>query len=172
MSSPHLLHLIRQSYTLPWHGTHGVVHWARVLENGLRIAAENSANVDVIRLFAVFHDSRRVNEGNDPGHGLRGAQFAQALRGTAFDLPDPEFALLYKACAEHTDGKTHGDITVQTCWDADRLDLGRVGIRPHRNYLCTDAAKDETTIQWAFARGMSDHVPESVLNDWGQALES
>lgn len=33
-----------------------------------------------------------------------------------------------KALAYHSDGYTEGDITVQVCWDADRLDLGRVGI--------------------------------------------
>jgi hypothetical protein len=34
-----------------------------------------------------------------------------------------------------------GDITVQTCWDADRLDLPRVGIQPLPQFLCTEAAK-------------------------------
>jgi len=33
------------------------------------------------------------------------------------------------------------DSTVLTCWDADRLDLGRVGITPKAIYLCTDAAQ-------------------------------
>jgi len=31
--------------------------------------------------------------------------------------------------------------TVATCWDADRLDLGRVDIKPDTRYLFSDEAK-------------------------------
>jgi len=44
------------------------------------------------------------------------------------------------------------DITVQTCWDADRLDLGRVETTPKAEYLCTDAGKDPDMIEWAHGR--------------------
>ena len=54
----------------------------RVLENGLRIAEANGADREVVTLFALFHDSRRVNEDEDDGHGLRGAEFARSLRAT------------------------------------------------------------------------------------------
>jgi uncharacterized protein len=131
MERPNLNLLVRavlEDYTLPWDGFHGVGHWARVLENGLRLAESTRAVVEVVQLFAVFHDSRRVNESSDPGHGLRGAELAVRLRGTLYDLPDAQFALLYEACAGHTDGLTDANITMQTCWDADRLDLGRVGM--------------------------------------------
>jgi len=60
-----LVHAILADYALPWHGTHGVSPWARVLENGLRLAQGTAAQVDVVQLFAVFHDSRRINEGTD-----------------------------------------------------------------------------------------------------------
>jgi uncharacterized protein len=33
------------------------------------------------------------------------------------------------------------DVTVQTCWDADRLDLVRIDIQPEAERLCTDAAR-------------------------------
>ncbi len=56
---PELIRSIRQQYRLPWHGIHGVVHWARVLENGLRLASTTGAHLGVVSLFAVFHDSRR-----------------------------------------------------------------------------------------------------------------
>jgi hypothetical protein len=52
-------------------GSHGLTHWARVLENGLRLAPATGANVTVVALFAVFHDARRLNDGRDPGHGER-----------------------------------------------------------------------------------------------------
>jgi hypothetical protein len=35
----------------------------------------------------------------------------------------------------------HPDVTIQTCWDADRLDLGRVGIRPDPARMGTEAGK-------------------------------
>jgi uncharacterized protein len=55
------------------------------------------------------------------------------------------------------------DITVQTCFDADRLDLGRVGKIPDPRLLCTDAAKDPKTIDWANQRSVSGYVPDNYL---------
>lgn len=164
--SPELLRVIRGHYRLPWRGIHGVTHWARVLENGLQLAAHTGARVEVVSLFAVFHDSRRENENHDPDHGRRGTELAGILRGSHFDLSDEDFALLKIACDQHTDGLTAGDVTVQTCWDADRLDLGRVGIRPVHKYLCTDPAKEKTRIDWAYERSVRFHVPELVSAEW------
>ena len=81
LNLPLILHAVLDEYTLPWDGDHGVAHWARVLENGLRLAEETGAHVEVVRLFAVLHDSRRINEVTDPDHGPRAAEFARTLRG-------------------------------------------------------------------------------------------
>jgi uncharacterized protein len=161
-----IVHAILEEHVLPWHGTHGVSHWARVLENGLRLAAETGANIEVVQLFAVFHDSRRVNEGVDDGHGRRGAELAAAFRNKWFTIPDQDFELLYEACADHTDGRTDGDITIQTCWDADRLDLGRVGICPSPQMLCTGTARRPEVLKWADGRACFDVVPRLVVCDW------
>ncbi len=133
---------ILQEYTLPPHGIHGVHHWARVRKNGLAIARVNGADPEVVVLFALFHDSRRQNEGTDDGHGRRGGDFARSLRGTVFTLDDDRFELLYEACCRHTDGLDTDDPTLGACWDADRLDLGRVGIVPDPRRLCTEAARE------------------------------
>ena len=162
-----IVHAILENYALPWDGTHGVGHWARVLENGLRLASATGANVEVVQLFAVFHDSRRVSEAEDWGHGERGADLAAELRGTLFDLPDADFSLLYEACAEHTDGFTEADITIQCCWDADRLDLGRVRIMPDPRRLCTAAAKASAMRKWADGRACFEVVPDLVKGEWG-----
>jgi uncharacterized protein len=50
-------------YALPLQGCHGPAHWARVLENGLRLSGQTGANARVVQLFAVLHDCRRQNEG-------------------------------------------------------------------------------------------------------------
>ena len=160
-----LVHAILEDYALPWNGTHGVSHWARVLENGFRLAKETGVSIEIVQLFAVFHDARRVNEDFDLGHGKRGAELAAAFRGDWFNLPDHDFDLLYEACVGHTDGGTDGDITVQICWDADRLDLGRVGISPDSQKLCTPTARK--LIHWADGRACSEVVPELVSGEWG-----
>jgi uncharacterized protein len=166
MLTAELIKAIRREYCLPWRGIHGVIHWARVLENGVRLASVTGARLDVITLFAVFHDSRRLNEDYDPEHGRRGADLAAALRGSFFDLADDAFELLQTACIFHTEGKILADVTVQTCWDADRLDLGRVGIKPHPTRLYTDAAKDPAVIAWAYERSVRRYIPDIVGRDW------
>jgi uncharacterized protein len=161
-----LVHAVLKEYALPWDGTHGVAHWARVLENGLRLADHTGANVKVVRLFALFHDSRRVNESIDNGHGRRGAELATAMRDAWFTVSDREFDLLCDACIRHTDGETEADVTIQTCWDADRLDLGRVGISPDHIRLCTAAAKRSDTLDWADNRARLRIIPEIAVADW------
>ena len=156
---------ILRGYTLPVRGIHGVSHWARVTENGLRVGEINGADRDVIALFALFHDSCRVNQSRDDGHGLRGAELAQSLRGELISLDDYRFDLLFQACRLHTDGLTEGDPTLQACWDADRLDLGRAGITPEPQRLCTHAARG--LLDWANGRAARNYEPNELLASWG-----
>ena len=167
LNIPAVLKAVLEDYALPLDGHHGVAHWARVLENGLRLADETGANIEVVQLFAVIHDSRRLNESTDPEHGSRAAEFAAELRGQVFDLPDHEFGLLREACHGHSHQRLHPDVTIQTCWDSDRLDLGRVGITPDPGHLGTDAAKKPETIKWADGRGSFKVVPTFVADVWG-----
>ena len=160
------MHRILAGFALPIMGIHGLTHWARVLENGLALAAKTGANRDVVTLFAVFHDARRRNEGRDSGHGMRGAQLAMELREDHIDLTDKEFELLAEACAYHTNGRTQADLTVRCCWDADRLDLWRVGTIPRDELLCTHAAMDEDFKRWAMNRSQSLFTPDIVRNEW------
>lgn len=154
MIGPALARIIRDQFALEWSGIHGASHWARVRENGLRLAELTGARPRVVELFAFLHDSRRMNDGHDPEHGARAALFAQSLAGSAFELAAPDLELLVVACRGHSDGLSQGDITVLTCWDADRLDLGRVGIRPHPDRLCTEAARDPVILEWAYRRSI------------------
>jgi uncharacterized protein len=124
------------------HSVHGPDHWKRVERNALLLATRTGANIAVVRLFAVFHDCRRENDFFDEGHGARGAEYASSLRNTLFHLPDDAFELLLFACKWHTDGHHHENPTVGTCWDADRLDLGRISIIPDPKFMSTDFGRE------------------------------
>jgi uncharacterized protein len=171
MDTAAIIREILTGYALHPRGFHGVVHWARVMENGQKLAETTGADPTVVTLFALFHDARRVNDGSDWGHGLRGAKLARQLRGKVFELPDAEFELLYRACERHTEGRTDPDVTVRTCWDSDRLDLGRVGITPDPKYLCTAAAQSREMIAWADRRSRTDYEPPFVIEQWGIPLD-
>jgi uncharacterized protein len=129
---------------------HGESHWQRVAAAGLALLPE-TPGVDpaLVFLFALFHDSMRLNDNQDPLHGPRGAQLARELRGEVLDLEGEEMDLLSFACKEHTNGGLGPDPTVGVCWDADRLNLWRVGIRPNPRWLSTEAARSEERIVWA-----------------------
>ena len=161
---------ILSGYAMHPRGLHGVVHWARVMENGWKLAEITGADRDIVTLFALFHNSRRFNDGTDWCHGLRGANLAKRLRGSHFELDDSRFDLLYRACEWHTEGKTDPDITVRTCWDSDRLDLGRVGIEPDPKYLGTDAARSHTILRWANKRATSDFEP-AIVSTWNVPMD-
>ena len=147
-----LVHKVTAGFELDIEGIHGIRHWTRVLENGLRLAERNGANTSVIVAFALLHDCRRENDGYDPQHGYCGAEYGRHLRRMMPTLSDQEFDLFHEAAAFHSDGLIDGDLTVQTCWDADRLDLCRVGIRPDPSRLCNEEAKDTEILEWAIAR--------------------
>jgi len=140
---------IRREFQLDWLGFHGVVHWARVLENGLNLCCGVSdARADVVVLFALFHDSCRRNEHRDPKHGERAALLAEAYfqRGR-LPVDGPGLQLLAEACRGHDQGRVSSDATIGVCWDADRLDLARVGILPSARFLSTETAKNRDLLE-------------------------
>jgi uncharacterized protein len=61
------------------------------------------------------------------------------------------FAFLHDSQRFHDgadrDGLLEADLTVQTCWDADRLDLGRVGKTPRVEKLCTEEARRDPVLR-------------------------
>jgi uncharacterized protein len=49
----------------------------------------------------------------------------------------------------HTEASPTDEPTLGVCWDADRLNLWRVGKEPLPQYLSTPRAKNPETIEWA-----------------------
>ncbi|WP_300670040.1 hypothetical protein [Desulfoluna sp.] len=172
MISKPLIEAIVAQYVQPLEGRHGLVHWARVLENGRLLADRTDADLTVVELFSIFHDACRHNESFDPNHGARGAKLARQFHQSGFlSLSDRQLELLTYACEAHTDGLITGDLTVRVCWDSDRLDLGRAGIRPAQGLLCTGAARDGDIMEWASQRSLSGHRPELLADEWGVHLK-
>jgi uncharacterized protein len=132
-------------------GTHGVPHWTRVWFHGRSLAASLDVNPSVLAWFAFLHDSQRHNDYTDPLHGARAADFALSLRhsGVITELATTEFEHLCEAMRLHSDGHTLAEPAIQACWDADRLDLGRVGFTPDPKRLCTAHARRPKTIREA-----------------------
>jgi len=120
---------------------HGPGHWQRVAQNGIELANyTEGADVEVVTFFALFHDTMRQNEWSDPEHGKRGFELAQALGVEALLTPAQrhKFGL---AVVRHDFGEVESDPTIGCCWDADRLDLPRVGIVPDERLMSTEAGK-------------------------------
>jgi len=119
------------------------VAWA-----GLGLAAQvDGCDGDLVLLFALLHDSQRFNESHDPEHGLRAGRLARELSSEgALRLGGDRLERLVDACTRHDRGQISDDPTTGVCWDADRLNLWRVGIRPDPGLLSTEAASDPDLI--------------------------
>lgn len=134
-----LIALIKSEFKLDWHGIHGANHWARVLHHGKNIGQLRKADLLVVELFGFLHDSCRFDDARDPMHGARAAEFAHGIHGDYYQLQAKQLDTLCYALEHHSGGEVYTNATIQTCWGADRLDLGGVGIIPSGAFLSPEA---------------------------------
>jgi uncharacterized protein len=169
VTQPSLVRAVLGGYRLPLDGVHGPAHWLRVLANGRALAALTpDADTEVVGLFALLHDSRRVNEHTDPEHGQRTADFARHLANQGLlPMEGPRIAVLAAACARHELGEVTDHPTIGCCWDADRLELSRLHRRPKAHLLSTKAALDPALQAAAWARGTGRKVDPALAREWG-----
>jgi uncharacterized protein len=126
---------------------HGPIHWRRVASFGAQLSRETlGADAHVVAVFAMLHDTQRFTDGHDPDHGRRAAETALDLRGVLYEATEGQMALLEYALRLHADGLCAEEPTVACCWDADRLDLPRCGIRVDPRMLSTEAGKRKTRV--------------------------
>lgn len=131
---------------------HGIGHSKRVSLLAKFLAQGTQADTTVTGLFAFLHDVKRENDEYDLLHGKRAAEYVvQALYAEGLlHITATQLEQVSYACEHHSDRYAQSDdITIQTCWDADRLDLWRVGIEPNPALLYTHKAKQTQTIQYA-----------------------
>ncbi len=143
---------VQPVFHLHWyHGPDGIAHWSQVWYHGRRLARSVDGNPAILAWFAYLHDSQRHNEYSDPSHGRRASDFALQLHkeGTLSELNATEFEHLCEAMRLHSDGLCDAHPAMCTCWDANRLDLGRMGITPDPKLLCTSYAKRPDVIKRA-----------------------
>jgi hypothetical protein len=134
-----MLAVVLPHATRPESTVHGVEHWRKVAENGAALAAETpGADLACVLAFAALHDSQRLNDHDDPDHGLRASKLVGDL---GLELDFGQYVTVRYACEFHDRGLTTYDATIGCCWDADRLDLPRVNIEPDPALLSTEAAK-------------------------------
>ena len=111
--------------------------------NGLWLAGSvDGVDTQVMFLFALLHDTMRQNDGHAPEPGRLAATFAVCVLGAGVQeqvelrCADPEQPFRVELA-----GTVSTDPTVGACWDADRLDLPRVGVTPRPELFSTEAAR-------------------------------
>jgi len=139
-----LYRICKDRFSLDIDGIHGKHHWWSVRIIGLQIAKINGADINFIKTFALLHDCCRENDERDKKHAERAAEFAKSLWNKVVFLDGFEFYLLAEALSGHNKKNNRSRtscLEVHTCWDADRLNLPRLGVKIKPEYLCTDAAR-------------------------------
>lgn len=139
-------------------GCHSSRHWFKVAQLGVILAESEGVDPVVPLLFGFYHDCRRENDGYDPEHGHRAALLAMSHHQKGWlKITADQLATLMFACEHHNKGTTdEDDKTISACWDADRLDLPRVGIQTDPKFLGTNTAKVLAKYQMDFYNGVCD----------------
>jgi uncharacterized protein len=151
MFSRKILRIAKKESKISLKGEHGTGHWRNVECIGKYLAKQTDADKKIVKLFALLHDSRRENEDYDSDHGLRASEFIRDLYNKKLlRISEKQLEQLIFACKHHNNSDSKSDdVTIQTCWDADRLDLWRLGIEPEKELLYTDTAKKDKSIGFA-----------------------
>lgn len=127
--------------TAPEGSIHGPTHWRRVSRLGLRIAGLEGGELVVVAVFAACHDVARIHDGVDFEHGPNAVERIRRELADDLDLSRAQLDLLFRAIERHTEGEVTDDPTVGACWDADRLDLVRIGFDIDPDRLSTATAR-------------------------------
>jgi uncharacterized protein len=123
---------------------HGTQHWLQTAATGHRIVQRvPEADAAVVLVFAVVHDALRHGDGSDPDHGARAAALVEDLaRSGTLTLSATQLELLTAACRDHSLPRVSEDPTIAACWDADRLDLNRIGVVPAEEWLSLAVSRE------------------------------
>ena len=110
----------------------------------------------------------RNNDGEDYEHGPRASKFIDTIRVSQLSaLNDEQIDKLKRACELHTIEDRTGDITIDICFDSDRMDLLRVGITPLPDRMATKKGADLVSIPnyKEFYTDFVKKVKDEIAND-------
>jgi uncharacterized protein len=142
---------------------HGTPHWSRVFYYGHLLSELNDYDKENIAFFSIFHDSKRLNDHEDPEHGLRGAEFFKTFDKIIKIKPEQK-EIIYEACKVHNYLKQSDSLEVGLCLDSDRLDLWRVGVNPHDDYLHINHSKTDRIKNFTY-NFLCDNQNQTTLSD-------
>ncbi len=139
---------------------HGARHWAHVACLGRKLAEQNDldgASLRCINAFGWTHDLWRTHDGSGNEHAQDGGiHFLNLDCDLIQQLSEAEQQLVARAIRYHSDGYIACEAydlglfdgidlpeqwvidTVGCCWDADRLDLNRLGSEPKAELMSTE----------------------------------
>jgi uncharacterized protein len=139
----HIIELAKAQFVMDENSCHGLRHWKEVDLNGEMLALQEGVDPVVVHLFAYLHDCKRVEDNGDYEHGDRSAEYVNQLRaeGLLDFLTVVQFVKLSTACLLHAKGGISDDMTIGSCFDADRIELIRVGIVPKIELMSTPMGK-------------------------------
>jgi uncharacterized protein len=143
---------------------HGPAHWARVHRFAKALLKREQVPVEAetcVLLFAWLHDLAREDDEGTRTHAVDGAaQLDRILPAIGEPLSADQRETVRGAIQYHSDGMVAPEAvaaglfervawppelvarTVGCCWDADRLDLPRVGIAPDPALMSTSSWRD------------------------------
>jgi hypothetical protein len=120
-------------------GIHGLSHWTRVGCLALRIVDDlpldgrpREVDEEAVLLAAFFHDSGRIGEGTEPGHGEAGATILEAL-AEGMHLDPATVAVAARAIRLHESNQSPlptADRVAIALANGDRVDRVRLGEAP------------------------------------------
>ena len=120
-------------------GIHGIPHLRRVSFIAGRIANFYGENVESAVVAGFLHDCARTDDGGGKRHAYDSAVLAKRVLAQFY--PHLDSARICKCIELHTDGKITTDRLLGSVWDADRLDLSRLGYKIIPELLSTDTAR-------------------------------
>ena len=114
-------------------GVHGLEHLRRVALSAGVLAKQVGADVESCVVGGFLHDCARTGDESGTAHALHSAIQARVILDKHYPHLDA-YTILF-AIQFHADGKTTGDPITACIWDADRLDLQRLGRTIDKNLL-------------------------------------
>ncbi len=118
---------------------HGISHLRRVAILSGRLANAVGEVVEAAVVMGFLHDCARKNDGNDLEHAHDSAVLAREL--TERFYPHLDVDRICDAIEGHAGGEVTTDPLSACLWDADRLELKRIGRTIDLDLLSTKVAK-------------------------------